>query len=74
MTRRERHIAILQRIGHPYGAIGYEVGTDSEIEDLVRGRLWWRGLSRHNARVIASWIEPPGRDLLYGGAGVIDDG
>jgi len=52
MTRRDRHIRILQRLKHPYGALGWEVGTDKEIEDLVRSALWGRGLARHNYRVL----------------------
>ena len=56
MNRRERHIHILKRCKSVLGSLGYEVLTDQEIEQFARNALWWRGLARHNARVMTKWV------------------
>ncbi len=56
MTRRDRLIRILNRLSHPYGALGYDMGTTGDLEELCRNALWWRGLARHNARVMNGWF------------------
>lgn len=57
MTRRERLISILTRLECPLGAVGYDLGTDKDLEELARNGLWWRGLNRHNMRVLRGWME-----------------
>ena len=52
MTRRERLIHILNRVKHKLGAIGYDVATERDLEQCARDALWWRGLHRHNLRVL----------------------
>jgi hypothetical protein len=57
MTRRERHIHILNRLKSPLGGMGYELFTDQELEQYARNTLWNVGLAKHNARAMANYLK-----------------